>query len=199
MKVAYTNTSQWCCDQVGRSPHNNVHDFSILPCLKACELSHHFTLHYADRETTCTCMSLSNILPHVCRTLVPDIHLRPEMLCVFTTEQQGRLQPATCCLPWRLISMKTGRWIRRHNVKTDSAYWDSGAIAALSGDLPLLHYVEEGLVKYKRRSCVATHCGLHAGQSDCSKHLWSIILGKSKSWLPATWLPVPSKLLPKLR
>ena len=29
-----------------------------------------------------------------------------------------------------------------------------------------------------------------AGQSDCSKHLWSIILGKSTSRLLAMWLPI---------
>ena len=40
----------------------------------------------------------------------------------------ARKTGGTHCLPWRL-SMKTGRWMHRHMVYTDSAYWDSGAVA----------------------------------------------------------------------
>ena len=55
-------------------------------------------------------MYVSLILPHICRTLVPEIRVHPEILCVFryidmltcviySTEQQGRLHGATCvCL-----------------------------------------------------------------------------------------------------
>jgi len=45
------------------------------------------------------------------------------------------------CLPWRL-STKTGRWMRRHIVQIDSAYWDSGAVAARQG-LPTCLYKSE--------------------------------------------------------
>ena len=41
----------------------------------------------------------------------------------------ARKTGGTHSLPWRL-STKTGRWMHRHMVYTDSAYWDSGAVAA---------------------------------------------------------------------
>ena len=37
---------------------------------------------------------------------------------------------------------------------------------------------------------LCSHALWTAGQSDCSKHLWSIIVGKSASRLLATWLPI---------
>ena len=89
-------------------------------------------------------------LPCVCRILIPEICVRPVMLhafwyidvlmcviyiCMHWTEQQGRLE--ALCLLWRL-SMKTGRWMHRHMVYTDSAYWDSGAVAARQlGNMPV--------------------------------------------------------------
>ena len=84
-------------------------------------------------------------LPRVCRILVPEIRVRHEMLRVFwyidmltcviymyseiALNWTARTTGATCCLPWRL-SMKTGRWMRRHMVYTNSAYWDSEVVAA---------------------------------------------------------------------
>ena len=65
-------------------------------------------------------------LPNICRTLVPKIRVRPEILCVFRyivmltyviymyncTQQEDW---SYSCLSWRL-SMKTGRWMCRHMV-----------------------------------------------------------------------------------
>ena len=71
------------------------------------------------------------------------ICVRPEMFHVFwymddlcshvwfktaCTQLNSKNNWSFSCLRWRL-SMKTGRWKRRHMVEMDSAYWDSGAVA----------------------------------------------------------------------
>ena len=84
---------------------------------------------------------VSNILPHICRTMVPEIRVRPEMLRVFRVYWRAHV----CDLQlnskddwsYALLAMKiiheeskTGKWMCRHMVQTDLTYWDSGTVAA---------------------------------------------------------------------
>ena len=51
--------------------------------------------------------------------------------CEVALNWTARLTGVTCCLPWRLLTKtSTCRWMRRHMVYTNSAYWDSEAVAA---------------------------------------------------------------------
>ena len=81
-------------------------------------------------------------LSRICRTLVPEIRVRPEMLHVFRY-----IDVLTCVIYnsndyWssgairvfrERLSTKICRWMRRHIVQIDSAYWDNGAVAARQG------------------------------------------------------------------
>ena len=64
-------------------------------------------------------------LPRVCRTLVPEIHVRPEMLHVFRYSG-GHVRDLLCTPPE--IFYLWLHWTPR--MAADSAYWDSGAVAA---------------------------------------------------------------------
>ena len=79
-------------------------------------------------------------LPCVCCTIVPEISVHSEMLCVcwyievliyviYSTRLNSKDDWSYSCLPWRL-STKTGRWMCRHMAWMDSVYWDNGAVAA---------------------------------------------------------------------
>ena len=88
----------------------------VCVCVCVCVTIIHPRLSHPDSQDPCT---LWNVL---CITVYWRAHVCDLQLHAlnWTVRPMG----ATCCLPWTL-STKTGRWMCRHMVYTDSAYWDS--------------------------------------------------------------------------